>query len=153
MNNFEIDITKEISWNSKFETGVQRIDLEHKIFLGLLNSYLNALKMESEKDNLIRIINEIEKYAEFHFISEENFMCLINFPYYKNHQFAHFELLERLNISKHERHNSLNFLNFIYNWFVLHTINEDKRIGEFIIKNKIKVNSYYNFEITDKNGI
>lgn len=134
-----------IEWESAFDTGIDRIDFEHKVFLELLNSFKKAMDSGSNSNLLIKILIEIEKYAEFHFISEENFMLFINYPNYKKHQIKHFELLEQFNLAKYEQMGFQKFYDFIQNWFITHTVNEDIKIKEYVIENNISFeDSYYN---------
>ncbi len=132
-----------IEWSKNFETGIQRIDFEHEVFLELINSLKYAIENNRDDSELFRIIIEIEKYAEFHFISEENFMLRINYPQYKSHQIAHFDLLEQFNLSKHKSGAFPEFLEFLYIWFVNHTVLEDKKIKEFVQENNIEVERFY----------
>lgn len=99
-----------IKWKPEYNTGIERIDFEHRIFLELVNSFKYAIDKNRPNEELVRILTEIEKYAEFHFISEENCMFLINYPVLKEHQIQHFELLERLNLAKYEKQDSQNFI-------------------------------------------
>jgi hemerythrin len=84
MENLEGNVN--INWSSSYNTGIERIDFEHRIFLELVNSLKKALDNSYTKIQLHRILIEIEKYAEFHFISEENFMMRIEYPDFKKHQ-------------------------------------------------------------------
>lgn len=132
-----------IPWESKYDTGVDRIDFEHKIFLELINSFIFAIENEVNKTELTRLIIEIEKYAEFHFISEENLMHRINYPEIKEHRIEHFELLERFNIAKNSKCDFTEFYMFLKDWFVNHTIEEDSKIKDFLVKNKIDISKIY----------
>ncbi len=142
----ENNTAENIAWESKFDTGIERIDFEHRIFLELINSFKKALDHNRSNDELVRIINEIEAYTIFHFTSEENFMYAIKYPDYKSHQMLHFDLLEQLNFAKYEKEDFSYFYEFIKNWFFNHTINEDTKIKSYIITNNID-NHLYNITI------
>ncbi|WP_185969077.1 bacteriohemerythrin [Carboxylicivirga sp. M1479] len=130
-----MDINKKITWKAEWNIGINRIDFEHKIFLELIDSLRNEIKKNSTWEILSRIIREIEKYAEFHFISEENFLFFIDYPQYIEHQEAHYILLERLNIAKHKVDDLCELLEFIYEWFIDHTLKEDIKITEYLKEN------------------
>uniref|UniRef100_UPI0032176464 bacteriohemerythrin n=1 Tax=uncultured Draconibacterium sp. TaxID=1573823 RepID=UPI0032176464 len=137
-----------IKWKSEFNTGIQRIDFEHRIFLELVNSFKIALDKKRPKEELVRILTEIEQYAVFHFISEENCMFLIGYPDLKEHQIQHFELLEKFNLTKYEKQGFSKFYDFIKNWFINHTIFEDMKLKKFISENNIDIDSIcYNISI------
>lgn len=145
-----IDAGVKIHWDKVFDIGIQRIDLEHRIFVDLLYSYQVALERGADSESILLLINEIEKYSEFHFISEENFMKQINYPYYERQRLAHFELLERLNIAKHRKDFSVGFLQFVFNWFSSHTMSEDKNIGLYVKEQNISVGFNYSFDLIQK---
>ena len=142
MNSIKLSPKGTFEWNEDFETGIKRIDFEHEVFLELINSFKLAFEKGMTDFELKRIIIEIEKYAEFHFISEENFMLRINFPEYKRHQIIHLDLLEQLNLAKHIQNDYSEFLSFLYKWFSYHTVFEDKKIQIFVLQNQIDVGSY-----------
>ncbi|MDX8340426.1 hemerythrin family protein [Draconibacterium sp. IB214405] len=137
-----------IKWREEFNTGIHRIDLEHRIFLELMNSFKFALNTERPKGELLRILTEIEKYAVFHFISEENCMSMIDYPELKDHQIHHFELLEQLNLVKYGEHEFSKFYDFLKDWFINHTVSEDMKLKEFVSENNIDINRIrYNISV------
>lgn len=129
-------------WEKNFETGINRIDFEHQVFLELINSFRSAINAKASAERLKGIITELEKYAEFHFISEENFMKCIGYPEFKKHQTEHFELLENFNLSKHQNDFSI-FLEFLFQWFANHTVAEDKKLKEYVMENNIHIEDFY----------
>jgi len=143
MNSIKLSPKGTYEWDENFETGIKRIDFEHEVFLELINSFKLAYEKGMAEVELKRIIIEIEKYAEFHFISEENFMLRINFPEYKQHQIIHLDLLEQLNLAKHIQNDFSEFLGFLYKWFSNHTVFEDKKIQEFVVQNQIDVGKFW----------
>lgn len=137
-----------ISWESKFNTGIERIDFEHRIFLELVNSFKTALDRTHNREDLVRILTEIETYAVFHFTSEENCMYFTGYPDYKNHQILHFDLLEEFNLAKYEKLDFSKFYDFIKDWFINHTIYEDMKFKEYIKENNLNIdNKCYNISI------
>ena len=127
---------EDIEWHQVFETGNTNIDSEHKIFFSLIKKMVIALNGGKDTFYLSRLALEIQKYAEFHFISEENLMINIGYPEIDAHQEKHLKLLEKLNIALgnvelgKETHENL--VSFLLNWFKSHTINEDKKIASFL---------------------
>ncbi|MBK3519778.1 bacteriohemerythrin [Carboxylicivirga marina] len=149
MNKQSIEINTKLEWKSEFDTDIFRIDLEHRIFLELIDSFRIGILNNYDDERLLRMINEIEKYQEFHFTSEENFLIDIEYPNTHKHQLIHLDLMEKLNIERHNTRNFNEYLNFIYNWFVSHTLTEDKKISDYIKDNKIGTNTFKNININD----
>lgn len=125
------------TWQSKFEIGHQRIDFEHRIFLDLVNNIVEHLQQNKSRDTIIRLILELEKYAIFHFVSEENIMIEMNFPELEEHRSLHHNLLDELSNKKIEFELGNNefedFVEFLYNWFIQHTLQEDKKVAQFAV--------------------
>jgi hemerythrin len=121
-----------MKWDQKYELGQERIDAEHRIFLGLIVDFQNAANIGAPKEKLIRLLKEIAKYADFHFVSEENIMTDNNYPELKQHAYLHNMLLAELKDKLHQFENSATsadaVFEFLFEWFALHTSTEDKRL-------------------------
>lgn len=125
-----------ILWDQKFEVGHERIDAEHRIFLNLIRALSLADEDDSNKARILRLLLEVEKYAEFHFISEENIMIDVGYPDYAAHRHEHLLLLSRLEEEFHAYNNddiSLeHVVDFLFEWFALHTTQRDIDIARHI---------------------
>lgn len=129
-------MTINLQWDKKFDVGHERIDFEHRIFVGLIRD----LSVESEQNprgpRSERILREIYKYAEFHFISEENIMVDVGYPGLAEHQRSHGMILSQFKDMIHQyragQNRAEDIVSFLFQWFALHTTTEDKRIAEYI---------------------
>ncbi len=127
-----------IDWSNKYELGIEDIDLQHHYFLNLINKISDLLKDSNHKDYKIRLITELNAYARFHFISEENMMLASGYPEWAEHKRLHRHLLEDLSgkesqIGLHPSSDSdlEDIVDFLANWFSTHTLEEDKKFAEF----------------------
>lgn len=125
-----------LKWDSKYELGNDRIDAEHRIFLGLIVDFQEAAAIDTPKDKLLRIFKEICKYAEFHFLSEENIMIDHGYPELEHHTNSHQKLLAEANNKLYQLHagtiSADEAFNFLFNWFAFHTSSEDKSLVGYI---------------------
>ena len=125
-----------ITWSKKYEIGHARIDFEHQIFVDLIVRIHDAAKSGEDKDYLQRLLYELRKYAEFHFISEENIMYAIHYPEYEAHKLLHHKLLERYSQKtieiELEEQTIDDFLTFLKDWFINHTLKEDSKIAAYV---------------------
>ena len=126
-------------WDEKFESGHERIDQEHLIFLNLIRNASKAA--ESQYSSTTRsLLIEIRKYADFHFSSEEGLMIEANYPDYERHRDAHTKLLSSLDNKIGEFDNETVQLDevaaFLFEWFSLHTTTADKRMAAYLLKNQ-----------------
>ena len=60
--------------------GIEEVDLQHQYFLDLIKRLSVILNSNVSAHLDTRLINEIIKYAEFHFQSEENLMVINDYP-------------------------------------------------------------------------
>ncbi|HON53749.1 MAG TPA: bacteriohemerythrin [Bacteroidales bacterium] len=126
-----------IVWNPTFETGIPEIDYEHKVFVSIIQRLESALQAKN-KTQVINTIEELLKYADFHFTSEENIMIREEYPDYQWHKRIHerlkIELRDKIHIMKYEFIDFELLLQFLIAWFKGHTTEEDKRLGTFILQ-------------------
>ncbi|MBD3306280.1 bacteriohemerythrin [candidate division KSB3 bacterium] len=126
----------EIAWKKTYEVGNLEIDAEHKIFVRIIQKIQRALEHTTEKGYLERLVIELYKYADFHFCSEENVMIAVGYPELAHHQEAHKQLLVELSslisVFGEEKRELQNLPQFLMNWFVNHTLAEDKKVGNYI---------------------
>ncbi|AYH41934.1 hemerythrin domain-containing protein [Azoarcus sp. DN11] len=122
----------DIKWDSKFEIGHPRIDAEHRAFVDLIRAVSVEAERDCPKEKALRLLLEVRKYAEFHFISEENIMLDIGYPDYDEHRDEHAWLLRRLENEVHAYYTDSapleELAQFMFNWFALHTTTVDKKL-------------------------
>jgi len=124
-----------IAWSNKFLIGIERIDFEHQIFANLINTLAEKIAADADRLSLMRTVREITKYAEFHFVSEENIMLECKYPGLKRHAEIHEELLHTLTVKVMSlcagEITPADLVEFLVNWFVAHTTHEDLRISTY----------------------
>ena len=125
-----------MEWQKDYELGHDKIDLEHRVFFDLVKSVGSALDRGDSKDRIRRLIAETAKYADFHFLSEENIMIDVGYPDFADHHKIHQELMQSLNrcIVNFEvsEESTRDLVTFLTNWFVKHTTNEDLKVAKYI---------------------
>lgn len=125
-----------IVWDQKFAVGHERIDHEHQVFLDLIKNASLAGEEETPKEKVVRLLNEVRKYAEFHFYSEENVMLDLAYPDYEEHKREHQALLavleDRVHDYKNDRVELDEIVEFLFDWFALHTTGTDKKLTRHI---------------------
>ena len=124
----------QLYWVSEFEIGNEYVDLQHRYFLDLINRIGKNLRETNDDEYKRKLIIELHKYAEFHFASEENIAVSIGLSGVKDHHQLHMQLLEDLNQYAKNLDSGLKtideFLEFITDWFLVHTQHEDRNFFE-----------------------
>lgn len=130
------DMAITLAWDPRFEIGHERVDFEHRIFLGLIRDLSAQSEAGVSRLRIEQTLREIYKYADFHFTSEENIMSDIGYPSLAAHREIHTMLLAQLSDAIHRYHNNegapADIVTFLFEWFALHTTRDDRRIAGFI---------------------
>lgn len=124
-----------LPWRDEYALGVEAIDLQHHYFLNLINRFIRQLAV-IDRAFQQRLFNELDAYARFHFISEENMMFRAGFPNYADHKRLHDELLEELNIRQalflRQQTSAHEVIDFLQHWFLHHTLHEDHHFAAYL---------------------
>ena len=83
------------------------------------------------------LIAELNAYARFHFVSEENMMAKAGYPDLQKHRHHHLDLISQLNsreamlqLEKSDQR-AEDVVDFLVDWFINHTIGEDRLFADF----------------------
>ena len=127
-----------IDWDKKYELGIEDIDFQHHYFLNLINRMAEELAQSDDMAYRTAVISELNAYARFHFISEENLMTRAGYPGVERHRKHHRDLLDELSSRQSElgirKSNDAadKVIDFLINWFLSHTAEEDRRFAEYL---------------------
>jgi len=125
------------SWKSEYALGIEDIDFQHHYFLNLINRLSDELRMATDQKRRSALIAELNAYARFHFVSEENIMAKAGYPDLENHRQHHLDLISQLNsreamlqLEKTDAR-AEDIVKFLVEWFLSHTTGEDRLFAEF----------------------
>jgi len=125
-----------IKWDSSYEIHHELIDSQHKIFVMLLNKLMADVAKGVDKEYLLRVLNELVKYAEFHFASEENVMFECSFPGLTNHEQIHAEILHKLTVLAErvtqDQARAEDVVAMLRKWLFSHILVEDSHIAQYV---------------------
>ncbi len=126
-----------IHWDDRFLIGNALIDAEHRMLVFLFRKLDLAIKSGELEDSIRKILVEVRKFSEFHFISEENLMREIGYPRLHEHEHLHSQLLSQLDvlIARLGRRKEFpdEILYFLNTWLMAHIGKEDKPISQHIL--------------------
>ena len=119
----------ELEWQTDYETGNEYIDLQHRYFVDLIKRVSINFKESNDDAYIEKLINELRKYADFHFASEENIATASNLPGVNSHHQRHLELLAEFNRHAEDLSNGTQtvdeFLDFLNRMEDIKEIEED----------------------------
>jgi hemerythrin-like metal-binding protein/PAS domain S-box-containing protein len=126
-------------WRDEFCVGIPSIDDQHKELFKLVEKLSLAINSGEEKESINLILNELVRYAEFHFKYEEDLFVKYGYADSKGHMKVHRYFQERIEgfkfISKSKNHNLPNkVISFLYNWLTEHILKEDMAYSTFLVQ-------------------
>jgi hemerythrin len=123
-------------WDTSLDVGVEAMNEEHKILIGLMNSLYEKNAAGASKDDLLASADELHAYVLKHFADEEAYMESVGFPGLQAHKQLHGNLLAELQTFfdsfKHGSDTSLSskFSTFLNFWLATHIRGIDFIYGE-----------------------
>jgi hemerythrin len=131
---------KELIWDDSYAIGIEEIDRQHMEFIRLLRRFNLGIQKASPLSIQLRILDELLKYADYHFSSEENMMFFTKYPdiatQRREHTGLRNGLVHRTDAYRRTPEIGDRLIEFLYDWFVNHIQIEDRKIAVHIGKEK-----------------
>jgi hemerythrin len=134
-----------IKWSDTYDLGLEEIDEQHRSLLDLINKIWQAIVDRSDKSVVFGLLEELEKYTLAHFVAEETFMRVTDYPGFPEHKVEHQKFVARIAVEKKRallgESLSLDLMHFLRDWLVDHILVSDREYANFIEKAKTKERS------------
>ena len=78
-----------LEWDDKYSVGISIIDEEHKKLIGIMNKAISLEQNSSNPKEIKEVLDEMNKYAQGHFATEEAYMVKFDYLDYENHRKEH----------------------------------------------------------------
>jgi hemerythrin-like metal-binding protein len=130
----------DLVWDESYNIGIEEIDRQHMEFIKLLRRFNFGLQNNAPLSLQLRILNELVKYADYHFSSEENILYVTRYPDFAVQQEEHRRILRWL-ARRVEGYNRMpqtgaQLAGFLYAWFIDHTQAEDRKVAVYVCAEK-----------------
>jgi len=111
-------------------------DTQHQELFKLID----LLKSESLSSDIFR---RLDNYAENHFLLEEEYMSLLNYPDIENHIQAHNSFRKELSElvrtnSELDKETKKSISLFLSEWLTRHILRVDKKLEQFVLESEYK---------------
>jgi hemerythrin-like metal-binding protein len=120
----------KLNWKPSYSVGVKQLDQQHERLLQLINEFSSENPDHSIKRCFVSL-NEMIKYAQLHFASEEALLQQHNYEELSSHQKEHeafmdkiFELNQKMADSGADIFPDL--VMFLKDWYISHVLGTDK---------------------------
>jgi hemerythrin len=128
-----------IDWDDSLSIGVELIDDEHKMLIQKLRDLSEAFDRGMEKNKILKTLDFLIDYTEFHFTDEERVMKQADYPGLEEQKQQHEEFRQTLNHILEDYQDegptkslaeSVNV--FLVNWLFGHIKGSDLKLGKFL---------------------
>lgn len=138
------------AFTKKFHTGIELIDSEHARLFEIIREVADVIDSQTlydKYDEIIRLLEELKDYTEFHFNDEEEYMTSIAYPGLDGQKRAHAAFVDKLvninleeleEIDEHQDEYLVGLIDFLLGWLTEHILKVDKLVGKFVEENKGK---------------
>ena len=118
-----------IQWNTRFDTGIEIIDLQHRKIISMSNDLHNS-SVNHDRALIDDVLQRMREYVAEHFSFEEELMRAADYPYLHAHSQLHQRFMERLESMSEQHacgeniHQDLS--GFLTRWLTHHIGHEDQ---------------------------
>lgn len=119
-------------WEDRYSVGIIEIDDQHKKLFETMNELLDGLRRHISEQHLAKITRDLIEYKKQHFLTEEKYFDLFQYPDRDTHVAKHLEFskrLEELNTSSIQFTVEYGYelVEFLESWFAEHVLYADQQ--------------------------
>lgn len=126
-----------LNWNGAYQIGNAVIDGEHCKLFDLINDFHYTFLLNRDRRDILKVLNDLVRYAEEHFRHEEHIMAEHGYPELEPHRAIHARLFETLfSLQSKLEEGSIGMeketVDFLRSWLTDHIAEEDTALGKFL---------------------
>jgi hemerythrin-like metal-binding protein len=91
-------MNNEIEWFEDLSLGDEILDSQNKEYILLLNRLIKISNEDEKSDDVVDIVKGLVNYTYEHFMSEEEYMALNEFPLQQEHRSEHMGVLKKISM-------------------------------------------------------
>ena len=129
----------KIEWNDNLSVGIDVVDEQHKMLIQRLNDLSKAVEMKQGETEIMKTLEFMIDYTDFHFSAEEKHMAEQNYPGldYQKKQHEEFKSTLKRIVEDFEEEGLTRSLTtsintFLFNWLINHIKGVDQKFGKFL---------------------
>jgi len=124
-----------ITWGPMLFVGVKEIDEQHKKLVELVNQLNDAMHGGQGKQALAPVLNELIRYTQYHFGTEERLMAAHPYEASPAHKEEHRKFVTDVSAfkAKFDSGNAMistEIMNFLRDWLSKHILQTDKKFAK-----------------------
>ena len=123
----------KLEWKDEYSVGVELIDAQHKMFVGIINELYEAIVAKKDKEALDNIFKQLVAYTQFHFQTEERYFDEFKYEGAEEHKTAHKALIDQVAELQQQKTDIMDdpfkLMDFLEDWLIDHIMGMDKLFG------------------------
>jgi hemerythrin-like metal-binding protein len=123
----------KLEWKDEYSVGVELIDAQHKMFVGIVNELYEAIVTKRDKEALDNIFKQLVSYTQFHFQTEERYFDEFQYEGAVEHKAIHKALIDQVAELQNSKTDIMDdpfkLMDFLEDWLIDHIIGMDKLFG------------------------
>ncbi len=131
-----------IDWDESFSVNIEEIDEQHKKWIAMINDLHDSLLKDDNNEinhTAVKTMESMKEYVRDHFMYEEDYMRIINYPDLADHQNIHCKFYEQFSRYYDDMKSNKILLNTeimktLINWLKSHILEEDSKYSIFAQK-------------------
>ena len=132
-----------LEWNDRFNTGIAKIDRQHRRLVDLLNELYAAMHAGKGRDVLGKVLMDLVGYTKTHFTAEEQLMQAHGYPGYGDHKSTHQKMAQKVadlngQFKTGKIANPIQITNFLKGWLTKHILETDMKYAPHLLEKGVK---------------
>jgi len=129
---------KFVEWSDELSVGIEEIDEQHKVLVGLINEMHDAIHDRHGSEAVQGVLTQLADYTRIHFAVEESLMRILNYPGYEEHKAQHEELVGHMvelqeKVAAGKTAIGFELMHFLKVWLTKHIMDDDKQYSAHFI--------------------
>jgi len=129
---------KFVEWSDVLSVGIEEIDVQHQVLVGLVNDMHEAIRLHHSSDVVHGILDKLAEYTRIHFAVEESLMRILGYPDYETHKTQHEHLVQAVQdlqqkVASGKASVGFELMHFLKVWLTKHIIESDKEYSAFFL--------------------
>ena len=127
----------KLKWSKAISVGIDVIDQQHQKLFSIVNDLIKVHQQKDNQKEILKVLFAIVKYAEDHFVTEDEYMTVYEYPKYLDHRKEHTEYLSHINLflkgyEEGSKTLTMEMLRFLSKWWLEHTSDSDMDFGIWV---------------------
>ncbi|MCU0835873.1 MAG: bacteriohemerythrin [Chromatiaceae bacterium] len=136
-------MTHFVEWSKDLSVGIEEIDAQHQVLVGLVNEMHDAIQERRGSAVVNDVLGKLAEYTRIHFAVEESLMRIFHYPDYEAHKAEHEALIAEVTdlqqkVAAGKTAIGFELMHFLKGWLTKHILASDMQYSPFFLEAGVK---------------